>query len=89
MLDLPKNLTHVQARACLKALLQGLRSEAGTNVQVDATALSHFDSAALAVLLACRRESLALGKQFSIRGLSPQLADLASLYGIAELLPSV
>jgi phospholipid transport system transporter-binding protein len=57
-------------------------------VVVDATALSRFDSAALAVLLEFRRESLAVGKRFSIRGLPSRLGDLATLYGIVELLPS-
>ena len=88
MLVLPAELTHVQARACLQMLVQGLRDQAAPSVVVDASALQRFDSAALAVLLEFRRESLALGKHFSIRGLSPRLADLASLYGIAELLPA-
>ena len=88
MLVLPKELTHSQATACLRMLVQGLRSQTGSQVVVDATGLSRFDSAALAVLLEFRRESLALGKRFSIRGLPARLADLATLYGIIELLPS-
>jgi phospholipid transport system transporter-binding protein len=88
VLVLPSELTHLQARACLQMLVQGLRAQTGPAVVVDASALQHFDSAALAVLLEFRRESLALGKHFSIRGLSPRLADLASLYGISELLPA-
>jgi len=88
VLVLPAELTHAQATACLHMLLQGLRSESGPTVMVDATALSRFDSSALAVLLEFRRECLAGGKRFSIRGLSQRLGDLASLYGIAELLPA-
>lgn len=88
MLVLPKELTHSQATACLHMLLQGLRSQSGLQVVVDATGLSRFDSAALAVLLEFRRECLALGKRFSILGLPTRLGDLASLYGIIELLPS-
>lgn len=88
MLVLPKELTQAQATACLRMLVQGLRSQPGPEVVLDATALSRFDSAALAVLLEFRRESLALGKRFSIRGLPARLADLAALYGIVELLPS-
>jgi len=88
VLVLPKELTHSQATACLRMLVQGLRSQTGSQVVVDATGLSRFDSAALAVLLEFRRESLALGKRFSIRGLPARLADLATLYGIIELLPS-
>lgn len=67
-------------------LVQGLPSQAGPAVLVDAASLQQFDSSALAVLLEFRRESLALGKQFVVRGLSPRLADLASLYGVADLL---
>lgn len=88
MLVLPKELTHSQATACLRMLVQGLRSQSGPQVVVDATGLSRFDSAALAVLLEFRRESLALGKRFSILGLPARLGDLATLYGIIELLPS-
>ena len=88
MLVLPKELTQSQATACLRMLVQGLRLESGPEVVVDATGLSRFDSAALAVLLEFRRESLAMGKRFSLRGLPARLGDLATLYGIAELLPS-
>lgn len=86
MLVLPSELTHRQAGACLRMLVQGLPSQTGPAVLVDAASLQQFDSSALAVLLEFRRESLALGKQFVIRGLSPRLADLASLYGVADLL---
>lgn len=85
---LPKELTQTQATACLRMLVQGLRAESAPEVVVDATALSRFDSAALAVLLEFRREALALGKRFAVRGLPSRLGDLAALYGIAELLPS-
>ena len=88
MLVLPQELTHGQATACLRMLVQGLRSESGPQVVVDATGLSRFDSSALAVLLEFRRESLALGKGFSILGLPARMGNLAALYGIAELLPS-
>ena len=53
---------------------------------VDASALIRFDSAALAVLLACRRQVLSGGKQFVINGLPKRLADLAALYGVDPLL---
>jgi len=67
-------------------LVQGLPSQTGPAVTVDAGSLQHFDSSALAVLLEFRRESLALGKKFVIRGLTPRLADLAKLYGVDALL---
>jgi phospholipid transport system transporter-binding protein len=88
VLVLPSELTHRQATACLRMLVQGLPSQTGPAVMVDAGSLQHFDSSALAVLLEFRRSSLALGKQFVIRGLSPRLADLAKLYGVSEMLLS-
>ena len=89
MLVLPAELTQQQASACLRMLVQGLKSEVEPALLVDATALDRFDSSALAVLLELRRESLAIGKHFSVRGLPPRLGTLATLYGIAELLPWV
>nr|WP_315238726.1 STAS domain-containing protein [uncultured Albidiferax sp.] len=88
MLVLPAEVTHAQATASLRMLLQGLRSQTGAAVVVDATALTRFDSSALAVLLECRRESFSQGRSFAVRGLPARLAALAGLYGVAELLPS-
>jgi phospholipid transport system transporter-binding protein len=87
VLVLPGELTHLQAQTCLRMLTQGLGR--GTEpVVADATALTRFDSSALAVLLACRREVLSLHRSFVVRGLHPRLAGLAKLYGVGELLPS-
>ncbi len=86
MLVLPSELTHDQATACLRMLVQGLQSQAGPAVVADATALTAFDSSALAVLLACRREAQALGKSFAVKGLHARLGELAALYGVDELL---
>lgn len=69
-------------------LIQGLRAEPGSSVVVDAGALNRFDSAALAVLLEIRRESLALEKSLVVHALPERLRDLAGVYGIAELLPA-
>ena len=88
MLVLPQELTQAQANACLGMLVQGMRSEPGDSVVVDAAALARFDSAALAVLLEFRRACLALGKTMTIHALPARLADLAALYGINELLAS-
>lgn len=88
MLILPKELMQNQATACLSTLVQGLRSQAEEAVVVDASSLGRFDSSALAVLLECRRETLALGKHFAVKGMPPRLNDLATIYGVAELLPS-
>ena len=87
MLVLPPKLTHAEAPACLYMLQQGLAGKSDTSTVVDASALAHFDSSALAVLLECRRESSALGRGFAVKGLPPRLRELASLYGVAGLLP--
>jgi phospholipid transport system transporter-binding protein len=88
MLVFPEQLMHAQAPACCRMLAQALRNEAGPQAVADASALREFDSSALAVLLECRREALALGKSFAVKQLPPRLHDLASLYGVTELLPA-
>lgn len=88
MLQLPQELTQSDATDCLAQLVRGLQGQSGPDVLLDARALGRFDSAALAVLLALRRECLALGKNLTLCGMPPRLADLAALYGIAELLPA-
>lgn len=87
MLVLPAELTHDQATACCRMLAQAMRSDPSREAVADASALRHFDSSALAVLLECRREALALGKSFSVSQLPPRLRELAGLYGVAQLLP--
>lgn len=88
MLVLPDDLTRTQANACLQMLVQGLPAQSEDPVVVDAAALGRFDSSALAVLLELRRESLAQGKGLAIKALPQRLRDLATVYGIEELLPS-
>jgi len=88
MLVLPPELTHRQASACLRLLLQGLQALQGPRLVVDAGPLAVFDSAALAVLLECRREALTRGKDFAVKGLPAGLASMAGLYGVDGLLPA-
>ena len=87
VLVLPDQLTHGTATACCRMLAQALRSDPAPQAVADASALRSFDSSALAVLLECRREALALGKTFSVSQLPPRLRELATLYGVSELLP--
>ena len=88
MLVLPAELTHEHAAACCRMLELGLRNDPARSVVADASPLQRFDSSALSVLLACRREALVLGKTFSVKGLPPRLRTLAGLYGVADLLPA-
>jgi phospholipid transport system transporter-binding protein len=87
VLDLPQELTHAQANVCLAQLVEGLKKQSGPDVVLNASGLQRFDSAALAVLLEFKRQCMASSKRFSIQGMPKQLGDLATLYGIAELLP--
>ena len=86
-LQLPLTLMHPQAKACRDAWVAELRAApASAAWQVDASALTHFDSSGLAVLLACRREALALGQTFEVRQMPDKLQALATLYGVCALL---
>lgn len=87
MLMLPSEITHSSARSCAHMLAQALQ-HSDTAVVADASDLVRFDSSALAVLLNCRREAQVAGKTFSVRALPPKLRALASMYGVAELLPA-
>ncbi len=96
-LVLPPVLTQAEAAGALRMLAQALRQAGGAGPQaapggapvvVDASALQSFDSAALAVLLACRREAQSAGRGFAVRGLPQRLRVLAGLYGVQELLPN-
>jgi phospholipid transport system transporter-binding protein len=87
VLVLPAELTHAEAAPCCRMLAQALRSDSGREAVADASGLRRFDSSALAVLLECRREALALGKTFAVQQMHPRLRALATLYGVGELLP--
>ena len=85
---LPARLMQAQAQAVaneLAPLLAACVSEGGKAV-LDASALSQFDSSALAVILACRRAVLAQGAQLQITGLPERAQALAKVYGLSELL---
>lgn len=87
MIVLPAQLRHAEAPACARMLAQAVRAEAAVAVVADASALQHFDSSALAVLLEVRREALLARKSFAVQALPQRLRDLAALYGVADLLP--
>ena len=87
MLTLPSVLTHAASAAFARDLSQAVQSQPA-EVVVDASALQQFDSSALAVLLECRRQALAAGKGFSVRGAPARLRQLAGLYGVQALIPA-
>ena len=63
-----------------------LLAGAGSEVEVDLSGITEFDSAALGVLLEWRRRSAVRGAQLAYTGLPPKLLTLATLYGVADLL---
>lgn len=85
-LRLPRSLTHDLASSVTAAAAQAVQSSGVGPMTVDASALAQFDSSALAVLLDCRRQALAAGQSFSVTGAPPRLVQLATLYGVAELI---
>ena len=85
-LNLPQELTHDRAVDWLKSLVFAVNQAGSTTITADASRLTHFDSSALAVLLACRREVLSEGKTFQIAHMPDKLRQLAIVYGVSELL---
>ena len=87
MLTLPAVVTYAQALDTARLLKAKVTSDAA-GVVLNASALTQFDSSALAVLLTCRRDALAADKSFAVFGLPAKLGQLAGLYGVAELIPA-
>lgn len=87
----PATLTHESAIAYLHDCLETLRrSSAGSEASwtLDVSGLTHFDSAALAALLAVHRTVRGRGERLRLTGLPTRLSDLATLYGVRDLLPA-
>ena len=85
MLKLPSVLTHSPACGFFDTVATEVLSMS-EEVVVDASALSQFDSSALAILLECRRQALAARKTFSVQRAPERLLQLASVYGVAALI---
>ena len=83
MLALPAKLDIADVRAALPALASAVEQGNGALV-VDASALKNFDSSAIATLLELRRR--APGREFSVSGAPTAMVELATLYGVADLL---
>ena len=84
---LPSRIDAACAVAVAQAANEPLPRGAGPWVcEIDASALQAFDSSAVAVLLGLAREATKRGASMRLSGLSPRLADLMALYGVAEIL---
>ena len=86
MLVLPEVLTLNEANTTLSMLEQSMRSDDAATLTVDASALRTFDSAAVAVLLECRRLARAWNKGFEVCRAPPKLTELVRMYGVDQLL---
>ncbi|WP_295500707.1 STAS domain-containing protein [Limnohabitans sp. Rim8] len=85
-LKLPATLLHDQADACLAQWVTQLPPVLPPAVSLDASELSEFDSSALAVLLGLRRVLIHKGTALRVEGMPQRLRELASLYGVMDLL---
>ena len=81
---LPPRVTMNEAHEVLDQLRAAIEPDAAP--RIDASALATLDTSAIALLLECRRIAAAAGKAFAVDGVPSKLADLARLYGVAELL---
>jgi phospholipid transport system transporter-binding protein len=94
MLMLPAVITHAEVPQVLSLFTQTLDQAAAESkgaaamLTVDGSALRHFDSSALAVLLECQRMARAQGRAFAVQSLPARLVELARLYGVDALLQS-
>lgn len=83
---MPSLGTSLTNRNAATVLREGLARVAQGDVAVDCSGLTQVDSAAVAVLLGWQRAAASRGQALSIVNVSPQLGELAALYGVAELL---
>ena len=84
-MSLPSTLTQVQAASVCLQLEQAMASQQGIFV-LDTSALAHFDSSALAVLLSACRTASIQQVQLQITGLPARASQLAALYGLTDIL---
>lgn len=78
-MKLPATATLAEARVLIGQL-------GDDTAEVDAGALTAFDSSAIALLLEARRRAVARNQGFRVRNAPPKLKALAKLYGVDELL---
>jgi phospholipid transport system transporter-binding protein len=90
-LQLPASVTMSEAAAVHLLVQAALGASADSVFTVDAAGLRDCDTSALAVLLEAHRGARARGWGFVVQSPPAKLQQLASLYGVAELLgmPSI
>jgi len=86
---LPSVLTAETVVAAQAQLLQNMQAlPQGADIVLDASGVQSFDSAGLALLLACLRAAHARQQSLRVQGWTPSLQSLAQVYGVMPLLDS-
>ena len=85
MIVLPAQATLEHSAALAATLPDAVDGDSGV-LCVDASALKDFDTSTVALLMQARRLAQAAGRGFQVVGAPRQLAQLAELYGVEELL---
>ena len=85
-MKLPATATLNEAAALAATLPEAVAAGSGV-LQMDASALTAFDSSTIALLLQAQRLAQAAGRDFEVTGTPPKLQQLSSLYGLDGLLP--
>lgn len=75
-----------QASALVRDVDAAVAAAGGGTVRLDATALTEFDTSAVALLLHAQRAARARALKLEVHGAPPKLLELARLYGVHELL---
>ena len=86
------NRLHLDSEVTIQTTARVL-SDAAAQVRdgvevIDFSAVSEVDSAAVALALALVREARQVGRSIEFANLPPALANLASLYAVAEFIPN-
>ena len=87
-MQLPAQATLEHSAALAATLPEAVASGSGV-LNVDASLLQDFDTSTIALLMQARRLAQAAGRGFEVTAAPAQLAQLARLYGVEELLSLV
>lgn len=86
MIALPADLSADRAAALLPQLRQRFQAQSDVAWVLDGSAVQRFDSAALALLLECRRLALGASTTLTVQNLPEGLHSMAHAYGVDTLL---
>ncbi len=89
--SLPAKITHQEAQGVLTRFqdrLKDVPAAQDKTFEIDASALTMFNSSALAVLLGFKRELQMKGLHMKVNHLSEPLQNLAKVYGVDLFLAS-